>query len=326
MYAVSVIIPIYNVERYIERCAVSLFEQSLSNIEFIFVNDKTPDSSMEALRKVCSRYASLAANIKIIDHERNMGSAYTRITGIKSAQGKYIVFCDSDDWIEHDMFEKLYAKAESGSFDVVYCNYLIEYPYKTVRSTLVNTNNIRDYQKMLLCGILPSFSWMRLYNREKLIKYIDKLYIPGVNMWEDSMMNILLSFFINKVTFIDYAGYHYNQCNSNAYTSVWSDESKQNIFAVVENVTSFVEERSEFLPALSFYRLSALYSIISHSDLSQMRTLIWPWVDDFAFVWKHPNMPFLNKCVCMLYEMRCYNIVVGIVNLKKRFKLMLWGK
>ena len=106
MYKLSVIIPVYNVERYIERCAVSLFEQTLQDVEFIFINDKTPDCSMEILKNICKRYSFLKNNIKLLEHERNSGSATTRITGIKAAQGTYIAFCDSDDWVETNMYKK----------------------------------------------------------------------------------------------------------------------------------------------------------------------------------------------------------------------------
>lgn len=326
MYTVSVIIPIYNVERFIERCAISLFEQSLSNMEFIFINDKSPDNSMEILRNITLKYPLLNNNIKIIEHKQNLGLSATRITGIKAAQGKYIAFCDSDDWVEHDMFNKLYCKAEKNAYDIVYCNYIIEYPNKSIKPSLINVKEIRDYQLRQLCGYLPCFSWIRLYKRDILLRHINELYIPGVNMWEDSMMNIILSFYIDRVAFVDYAGYHYNQCNLNAYTTAWSEASKNNIFTVIDQVTSFINDKTEFSLPLKFYRISALYSIISHSNLPQIRSLNWPWISDIKFVWKHPNMPTLNKCLCILYKMRCYNIVIAIIRFKKIIKLLVWGK
>lgn len=97
---VSVIIPIYRVEPYIERCARSLMEQTMREcIEFIFINDATPDGSMRLLKQVLDDYPARASQIRIINHNENKGIAYTRSEGIKEAKGQYIGWCDSDDCV-----------------------------------------------------------------------------------------------------------------------------------------------------------------------------------------------------------------------------------
>ena len=92
---VSVIIPVYNVEPHIERCARSLFEQTLEEIEYIFVNDCTPDASMRILQNVLENYAQRKNQIIIINQPYNMGAAKAREIGIKAASGEYIIHCDS---------------------------------------------------------------------------------------------------------------------------------------------------------------------------------------------------------------------------------------
>lgn len=87
MYQVSVIIPIYKTEKYIERCAISLFEQTLKSIEYIFINDYTPDNSIQLLENVLKRYPNRISDIKIINHEKNRGLAAARNTGRSIAQG-----------------------------------------------------------------------------------------------------------------------------------------------------------------------------------------------------------------------------------------------
>mgnify|MGYP000541624267 CR=1 FL=1 len=108
---VSVIVPIYGVEPYIEKCARSLFEQSLENMVFIFVNDCTPDKSVEILRQVIEDYPRRYLQIQIIEHEENRGLAMARNSGLLIAKGEYIIHCDSDDWVELDMYEEMYEKA-----------------------------------------------------------------------------------------------------------------------------------------------------------------------------------------------------------------------
>lgn len=126
---VSVIVPIYGVEPYIEKCARSLFEQSLENMEFIFVNDCTPDKSVEILRQVIEDYPRRYLQIQIIEHEENRGLAMARNSGLLIAKGEYIIHCDSDDWVELDMYEEMYEKAlekmRISSFVIIMQNILI---------------------------------------------------------------------------------------------------------------------------------------------------------------------------------------------------------
>ena len=108
---VSVIVPIYNVEQYIEKCVRSLMEQTLVNIEFIFVNDCTPDDSMTVLRRVLKDYPARESQVTILEHKENRGVAAVRKKGMEVAIGEYIIHCDSDDWVEKNMYEKLLEKA-----------------------------------------------------------------------------------------------------------------------------------------------------------------------------------------------------------------------
>ena len=94
MPKVSVIIPVYGVEKYIERCARSLFEQTLNDIEFIFVNDYTPDNSIDILKNTLSKYPNRKYQVRIINQPRNMGAAQARKNGILAATGEFVIQCD----------------------------------------------------------------------------------------------------------------------------------------------------------------------------------------------------------------------------------------
>ena len=123
MCKVSVIIPVYGVEKYIERCARSLFEQTLDDMEFIFVDDCTPDCSISALKKVLNEYPRRKGHVKIIHHDKNQGLPQARQTGLKISSGEYIAHCDSDDWVDVTMYEKMYNKAVEDQADMVVCGY-----------------------------------------------------------------------------------------------------------------------------------------------------------------------------------------------------------
>ena len=121
MIKVSVIIPVYNVEIYIEKCINSLINQTLKEIEFIFVNDGSPDNSVSIIKK----YQKKDKRIKLLEKE-NGGQASARNLGMKHAKGEYIAFVDSDDYVKENMYELMYNRAKKDNLDIVMCeNYLV---------------------------------------------------------------------------------------------------------------------------------------------------------------------------------------------------------
>ncbi|MCM1452577.1 MAG: glycosyltransferase [Clostridium sp.] len=143
---VSVLIPIYGVEKYIARCARSLFNQTLKEgIEFIFVNDATKDNSMDVLKSVIDEFPNRKEQIRIIEHSENKGLAVARVTGVTSAKGEYVTHCDSDDWVEPTMYEKMYNVAKQKGSDIVVCDYVTEKQF-------VNGGGIKLGRKSCLPG------------------------------------------------------------------------------------------------------------------------------------------------------------------------------
>lgn len=110
---VSVIVPVYGVEQFVEQCARSLFNQSLAEVEFIYVDDASPDKSIEKVKKVLKEFPNRETQVKIIHHDVNKGLPAARNTGLSVATGEYVFHCDSDDYVESQMLERLYRKAKS---------------------------------------------------------------------------------------------------------------------------------------------------------------------------------------------------------------------
>ena len=107
---ISILVPVYNVNLYIERCARSLFEQTYKNIEFIFVNDCTPDNSIDILKTIITSYPEVYDKVKIINHINNKGLSYARNTALQNATGEYIIHIDSDDFIDRNCIKELADK------------------------------------------------------------------------------------------------------------------------------------------------------------------------------------------------------------------------
>ena len=188
MLKVSVIVPVYNVEKYLERCLDSLVSQTLEDIEIICINDGSTDKSLEILYK----YAEKDERIIVIN-QKNQGMSYSRNKGIEVATGKYIGFVDSDDYIDKDYYEKLYSVATSYDADIACTNIIRENERK--KKVLLNYDNERVYEdtkEKLEVSCVPEycFVWNKIYNREKLLQsgckfikglfYEDVLYTPYV--------------------------------------------------------------------------------------------------------------------------------------------------
>lgn len=121
MPKVSVIVPIYNASAYIKQCAVSLFEQTLDDIEYIFIDDCTTDDSMEVLNECIEEYPNRKNRIKILKHAVNSGQAAARTTGMKAATGEYMIHCDPDDWVDQRMYSDMYYEAIKANADIAVC-------------------------------------------------------------------------------------------------------------------------------------------------------------------------------------------------------------
>ena len=122
MPKVSIIVPIYNVERYLDRCMQSLLNQTLKDIEIIMVDDGSPDNCP----KMCDEYAKKDERVKVI-HKKNGGLGYARNSGLEIATGEFVAFVDSDDYVELDMYEKLYETAKALCSDTVFCGFKMYY-------------------------------------------------------------------------------------------------------------------------------------------------------------------------------------------------------
>ncbi len=156
---VSVIVPVYNVEDYIEKCLESLVHQTLTDLEIIVVNDGSPDNSEKIIKKYEKKYK----NIKYVVKE-NGGLSDARNYGLKYATGEYIAFLDSDDYVTEDMYQMMYIKAKSEDFDMVVCDINYLYPDKTLRVDAGIKEDTTDIKKTYLT-IQPA-AWNKIFKKD----------------------------------------------------------------------------------------------------------------------------------------------------------------
>jgi len=186
MSKVSVIIPVYNSEKYIARCAGSLFSQTLEGIEFIFVNDCTPDGSMEVLARSISEF-NAGGKVVVVDLESNQGQAVAFQEGLKKASGDYVIKCDSDDEVFPTMYEEMYSLASKNNLDLVICDLKLIYPDGKEYRYPGRLDGMDDIRAML-CNRVPSSICNKLVRREILQK--DSFIYPKASMCEDFVFSM----------------------------------------------------------------------------------------------------------------------------------------
>lgn len=215
----SVIIPVYNVESFIERCARSLFEQTLEDIEFIFVDDCSSDKSLEILNRIVSEYPN--RNVSVLKQSVNSGVSAARELALSNVNGKYIGFCDSDDWVEPTMYERLIETAKSGDVDIVGCGFLEHSINDVVECSFLHRNDSKEFilSPYFFGGIYGAL-WNKLIRKDFFDRASQDLW-KGISMWEDSCMLIPLRLQSSKTVFLDDCLYHYN-VNANSITTKFS--------------------------------------------------------------------------------------------------------
>lgn len=203
---VSVTVPVYNTSKYLKKCLDSLSLQTLIEIEFILVDDGANDGSGE----ICDQYAKKDSRFKVI-HQSNGGSSKARQTGLNNAKGEYVIVCDSDDWVEPEIYEKLYNAANNNNADIAVCGFISEYDNgQSIPSQIVfkENNGIVDSFDFIARG--AGSSWIKLVKRDLFVK-TGTIYEPGINMSEDSLLVYKLCKGNPKVIQIEENLYHYRR-------------------------------------------------------------------------------------------------------------------
>lgn len=255
---ITIAIPIYGVEKYIERCAISLFEQTYDNIEYVFVNDCTKDRSIEILSEVVALYPERQSAIKIIDHDHNKGLAAARNTAINNASGDFIIHVDSDDWIEKTMVEQLVQKQEETDADIVYSavNKILSDSIQTITQKTYEKG--ADYAKAILLATAEHWIWGKLIRKSLYTEYSIRAE-EGVNMGEDFHVTPRLAYFANKVSYVDRPLYNYECSNVQAYTKNVTIESRRQQWKAFEIIKEFFSSNAIYYKEVNYCEFSMIY-------------------------------------------------------------------
>ncbi|WP_455671778.1 glycosyltransferase family 2 protein [Phocaeicola sp.] len=306
---VSILIPVYKVELYIEKCATSIFSQTYENIEYVFVDDCSTDNSIVKLEEVIQRYPQRKNQIKLISNPENVGIAKVRDILLANATGKYLLFIDSDDWVGDTMIEDLVKKAEATDADIVCCDLIYEYPHGSVYYSFYPRIDNMEYLKDISLDILKTYLVL-LFTKRDLYVANRLSFNAGINVCEDFIMYNRLFLYAGKIEHLQVAYYHYFRGNPNSYTVL----SMQNILDRIKAI-GIVEQF--FISNGLFDKLGK--SLKRKKFETKKEFIVNPkfrnfdkWRNTFPesnYSWRNSNIGTRNKLACLLVSLHLDAIV-----------------
>lgn len=310
MPKVTVISPIYKVERFIERTAESMLSQTLDDIEYIFVDDCTPDKSIEVLESVIAKHPERKDSIKIIHHDVNKGLPAARNTGLEHATGDYVFHWDSDDYAELSMLKEMYEHAVGNDFDIVWCDWFLTFEKNERRMSTPDYETPRQALSGMLEGSMKYNVWNKLAKRS-LYKQNDIRFPEGYGMGEDLTM-LLVFAYAKKSGRLPKAYYHYLKTNTNAFSnslkSIHFEPLKRNVIWIAEELHKIYGQSIE--KEIAFLKLQSKYPLLSASGkFADYRK----WNDWFPeannFISYNKNISLRSKLLQLFAKNRLYGFV-----------------
>ena len=237
---VSILMPVYKVEQYLEKTLDSIFTQTYPEINFVFVNDCSPDNSLLVLKDTISKHHIDNSRYVIVNHEQNEGIAVSRADAMANAKGDYIFFVDSDDWIEPDTVEQMVMATNDGTIDIVGCDFMKDFlSGKTTCHHEKYAETCRENMYRCLNYDIATVLWKLLIRRS----LFDNISItPHVDIVEDYIISVKLYYYAKSFVALPKAFYHYVQYNQ-ARVSLQTLWSVNMHIKGVEEVEAFLREK-----------------------------------------------------------------------------------
>lgn len=271
MDKISIVIPVYKVEKYLDQCLDSIINQTYKNLEIILVDDGSPDNCPQ----ICDEWAKKDGRIVVL-HKNNEGVSRAVMDGIKISTGKYLSFLDSDDYVESEFLEKLYTALLQEKADISVCNYTEVYEDKKIekrqikeKTVIIKNENI-DNCAMALSGwnnvILPPCRWNKLFKRELILNSL-KYVSPEISMGEDTNMTFYAMSMSDKIALIPECLHYYRQIPTSL------SKIKRNNW-------------------VHYKKLLKQLIIINNEEKLNLKSHIYKWLVSY----------YINECVCYVVK------------------------
>ena len=323
-YKISIIVPIYKVEKFIKRCADSLLGQTFREVEFIFIDDATPDDSIRLLQEVIESYPERKEHIRILRHNKNLGLPAARNTGLVVATGEYVFHCDSDDYVDSDMLEQLYETAQRESADIVWCDWYLTFEKNERYMKQPQYSSSLEALKGMLSGVMKFNVWNKLIRRSLYVEH--QIEFPsGYGMGEDMTMMRLFAR-AKQVAYLPQAFYHYVQLNTGAFSKTYSEkhleELQYNVSMILEDMHQLFGNNLEM--ELAFLQLDVKFPFLISGD--PVKYKLWKtWYPEAnKYIMQNKQLSLRSRCLqwlawknqfwaVKLYYMFVHHLVYGII-------------
>lgn len=286
---VSIIVPIYNVEKYLDRCMDSLLNQTLKDIEIIMVDDGSPDNCPQ----MCDEYAKKDSRVKVV-HKENAGLGYARNSGLDVATGEYVAFVDSDDYVALDMYENLYSAIKKWDTQMVLCGFNEVLYNKSEKGVITNMPihpKVVDAKKEYLTNIIGQLPekdkelyytycvWNVLYSNEVIQKNHIRFKSERIYVSEDILFQVEYASRSSNILLLPTP--YYNYChNSNSLTRKYDKNRFEKTIALYDeicnrlkylnvNIDNFELRKQRFLLAKTLYTVCDAIKYLSSKDASK---------------------------------------------------------
>ena len=293
---ISIIVPIYNVEKYLSRCINSVLSQTFPDFELLLIDDGSTDKS----GYICDGYAQKDSRIKVF-HIENGGVSAARNYGLDNARGEWITFVDADDWIDKDMYYKLYNEAILSEADIVICDFYIYYNQNS--KELIKSVSTESSKEDIIKNYMLSFTSLCniLVHRSLYEKY--QLRIPeGFTVCEDFWLSVQLFYYAKKISSVHVPLYFYNRENIN---SILNNPNK----------TRYIDESKVFFDIVSFLKNKNVLPLyqreISWRFLNSKQDLVLNPSKHKEFLELYPDS---NKFILSCSDFLC----------NKKIKILMW--
>jgi glycosyltransferase involved in cell wall biosynthesis len=293
---ISVIVPVYNMENYLEKCLDSITGQSYRNLEIILVDDASKDNS----GKICDRYAAKDGRIKVIHRAKNGGLSAARNSGLDIATGDYLGFADSDDWLEKDMYQFLLDNLLQVNADISLCGFsriFDDFELPNDKSYSYRVLRGEDALALLLQDrIIQNFYWCKLYKKDLL----NGIRMPEGKIFEDIFTQHLIFEKAQKVVLHNVPKYNYQQRSSSvSNTGDWNDDYLEAFYERVRYFSKKGEKHFSRLSAITYLdALNNLYNL--NSSDKQIRAELR---ERYAAFFRHDD----NSCLLRRWEKFFYD-------------------
>lgn len=294
----SIIIPVYNIEKYISQCIDSVIANNFKNYEIILVNDGSTDNSPT----ICKDYQKRYPKIVRLINQKNAGLSAARNTGIKHASGEYIMFIDGDDYLlQNDHISRIVSEASEDIVQYQYAQYYerndkLQYPGKLNEHTFSDENIYITMNTLLEAGIFSTCAWDKLI-RKKLIDDNKILFKEGL-LSEDIEWMLRLYPFVNSIKIVNEVIYAYRQGRTGSITRKIGSKNIKDLFNIINHWYSFKYEdetqQKVYLSFLAYHYIILLTHISSSNCSKQLRKEILS-IKDIIKYDSHPKVRMCNK-------------------------------